>query len=105
MTNVPTPARMVLYVLSEADADQINRRRGDAAREQAGQAQSGYVVHIGNSAAAGDMYPAVVVRTFGGPAINLQVLLDGNDTYWATSRTETDADAREPGHWFWPSRV
>ncbi|GAA4560510.1 hypothetical protein [Planotetraspora kaengkrachanensis] len=32
---------------------------------------------------------------------NLQVLLDGNDAYWATSRTEGD----EPGRWSWPPRV
>jgi hypothetical protein len=105
MTQVATPGRIVMYTLSDHDAEQINRRRSDAARERAGQAQSGYVVHVGNEARAGDMLPAFVVRTFGGPSVNLQVLLDGNDTYWATSRGETDADAREQGKWFWPTRA
>jgi hypothetical protein len=43
----------------------------------------------------------MVVRTFGGPAANLQVHLDGTDTYWATSRCEGEG----PGFWAWPPRV
>jgi len=50
--------------------------------------------------AEGEQYPAVVVRTFGGTTVNLHVLLDGNDTYWATSRMEGD----DPGQWSWPPR-
>jgi hypothetical protein len=52
-------------------------------------------------AGAGHKYPAVVVSTFGGEAVNLQVLLDGPDSFWATSRHEGD----EPGTWAWPPRV
>jgi hypothetical protein len=56
----------------------------------------------GNFVAVGQTYPALVVRTFGGPAANLQVHLDGPDSYWATSRTEGD----QPGTWAWrPPRV
>lgn len=86
-----TPGRTVLYRLTEDDARQITRRRTD----------SGVT---GNFVSEGDRYPAVVVRIFAGnPAdvCNLKVLLDGDDTYWATSRHE----GTEPGTWAWPERV
>ncbi|MGP3965694.1 hypothetical protein ACTWPT_58105 [Nonomuraea sp. 3N208] len=38
-------------------------------------------------------------RRLGG--INLQVFLDGNDTYWVTSRSEGD----QSDTWTWPPRV
>lgn len=89
----PTTAQTgdrVLYTLNEADANAINKRRADAGSSKAAQENSGYVLHYGNSAAAGKAYPADVVEDWGGrgPSVNLQVHLDGNDTYWATSRVE-----------------
>jgi hypothetical protein len=33
-----------------------------------------------SKAIPGDICPAIVVRTFGGPAVNLQVFLDGGDS-------------------------
>ncbi|MEU6279723.1 hypothetical protein [Streptomyces sp. NPDC047028] len=64
---------------------------------------TGFVGHVGNHSAAGDVYPAVIVRVWGESTItcNLQVLLDGTDTYWATSR----AEGTEAGTWAWPERV
>lgn len=52
-----------------------------------------------NPVSEGDVYPAMVVRVFSteGTA-NLQVFLDGDSSYWATSRREGD----EPGCWAWP---
>ncbi len=114
----PSVGRIVHFRVSAADAEAINRRRADFAayRRQVGAAQqgepgsldsgqSGHVGHTGNMAAEGDVFPAVVVRTWGStPATfsaNLQVFLDGNDTYWATSRSEGDG----PGFWSWPPRV
>jgi hypothetical protein len=106
----PTIGRIVHYQLSDHDAADINRRRADAEAyrlanprpDQSGDpGASGHVAHVGNRAAAGDCYPAVVVRTFGGTAANLSVLLDGTDTFWATSRGEGD----QPGQWVWPPRV
>lgn len=97
MTQVATPGRVVLYKLSEADAIAINSRRIAVAQQTIGMTAS----RIGNEAREGDLYPAVVVRTFGGPFVNLKVLLDGSDDYWATSRAEGD----EPGRWSWPPRV
>jgi len=107
-----TICRIVQYRLSSDDAVSINKRRDDfevfsratrgAAPGQPG--ATGHVAHVGNRVVAGEVYPAVVVRTFGaGPdcAVNLQVLLDGADTYWATSRCAGPGE----GQWFWPPRV
>jgi len=84
-----TPGRIVHYRLSDADAALINQNRADGGT-------------IGNAAHDGDYYPAMVVRNFGhDPYVNLQVFLDGPDSYWATSRREGD----EPGTWTWPPKV
>lgn len=104
----PTLGRLVLYRLSPQDADSINVRRSDfhafasshAHPHEPGQpGASGHVAHVGNPVAEGEVYPAMVVRTFGGPSVNLQVHLDGNDLFWAISRLEGD----EPGQWRWPT--
>lgn len=102
MPQTPTIGRIVHYTLSEGDAEQINRRRPDGPRGSDG---NGAIVHVGNHAAEGQVYPAVVVRVFDPSAsyVNLQVLLDGNDTYWATSRT--NGESGEAGRWVWPPRV
>lgn len=107
----PTLGRIVHYKLTREDAEQVNRRRADFAAfnhanrssvtEPGFPGRSGHVGHFGNEAAEGDVYPAMVVRTFGGSTVNLQVYLDGNDAYWATSRMGGDA----PGEWMWPPRV
>ena len=101
----PTIGRIVHYTLTQADADAINKRRTDWERNRHDEVSGdrggkGYIAHVGNHAAAGDVCPAMVVRTFDGHAANLQVHLDGTDTYWATSRTEGDGE----GHWAWPPR-
>lgn len=108
---LPTIGRIVHYRLTEADADAINKRRADfdayrrtipeMAPDPGEPGATGHMAHVGNHATAGDTYPAVVVRTFGGPAANLKVMLDGTDDYWATSRSEGD----QPGNWTWPPRV
>jgi hypothetical protein len=48
----------------------------------------------------GDVFPAVIVRDWDEQSgtVNLQVHLDGSDTYWATSRVQGD----NPGEWQWP---
>lgn len=108
----PTIGRIVHYTLTEQDAASINVRRSDFKAFEAGHkhphepgqpAATGHIAHVGNHAEAGQVYPATVVRVFDSSTstANLQVTLDGNDTYWATSRAEGD----EPGHWAWPPRV
>lgn len=84
----PTMGRIVHYRLGDYDADQINAKR-NANRSP------------GNEVAAGQSFPAMVVRAWQGKLVNLQVFLDGEDTYWATSRKHGHGD----GEWCWPTRV
>lgn len=110
MMQTPSIGRIVHYTLTEADAEAINRRRADYdahrrshphPHEPGQHPATGHIGHVGNHAAEGDVCAATIVRTFDGHAANLQVHLDGNDAYWATSRTEGDG----PGFWRWPDRV
>jgi hypothetical protein len=98
-----TVGRIVHYKLNAADVEAINRRRSDAGLRMAEirADRLGYVAHVGNSATEGQVLPAMVVATWSAGCVNLQVLLDGVDTYWATSRTEGEGS----GHWSWPPRV
>lgn len=86
----PTIGCIVTYRLSAYDVQEIALLR-----------ETGPESGRFNPAVTGDEYPAVVVRAFGGSTVNLKVLLDGNDDYWATSRTEGGGE----GQWSWPARV
>lgn len=106
----PTIGRIVCYVLSEQDAFEINRRRTTseaiARRVGNGTWPNGAQAHIGNSVQPGEILPAFVVRVWGSDetsSVNLQVFLDGNDTFWACSRNPDAFGA--PGTWHWPVRV
>ena len=83
----PTVGRIVHYALSEYDIAAINRGT---------QRQFN---NIGNAVEVGQICPAMIVRVFdpegGSGTANLQVFLDGSDSYWATSRKNGD----EPGTW------
>lgn len=88
---IPTPGRIVEYTLNEHDADQINKRRDDSRKSGLAARETGAVIHVGNRVSPGESYPMVIVRAWGnteGSAVNGQVLLDGNDTFWATSRQQ-----------------
>lgn len=92
----PTIGRIVHYRLSEEDVDRIATRRALVVT------QDGH--ERGNSVYEGLTCPAVVVAVSTPEVVNLQVLLDGDGSHWATSRPE----AREgpmPGTWSWPERV
>ncbi|MFF3310472.1 hypothetical protein [Streptomyces sp. NPDC002952] len=93
----PEPGDVVLYQLTEHDAADINRQRTDFHQSGSADQKTGFVGHNGNHATEGDVCPAVVVRVFNESTTtcNLQVLLDGTDTYWATSRVE----GGDPGQW------
>lgn len=103
----PTIGRIVHYKLSAFDAEAINKLRADwkaMATDRDQTPHDGYQAHIGNAAEAGQVYPATIVRVFDphgdSGTSNLQVALDGNDTYWATSRRTGEDD----GTWAWPPR-
>lgn len=92
--------RMVHYVLTDDDASSINARR--IASEEL---QPERRLVVGNYARSGDHCPAVVVRLFeekGGESglANLQVFLDGDSSYWATSCYYSE-NAVLLGTWHW----
>ena len=101
----PSLGRIVHYTLTEQDAQAINRRRDDASKNVRPMLEvaDGKQVHVGNHVEAGQVYPLVITRIWNehSTGVNGQGLLDGNDTFWATSRTEGDGE----GHWAWPPRV
>lgn len=113
-----TICRMVHYTLSAEDAEKINRRRttpGSITARLSGANPTwptGAQAHIGNTAVEGQECAAMCVGTLADApdgevvAANLQVFLDGNDVFWATSRKE-DANVDKklpptPGTWHWP---
>ena len=102
----PTIGRIVHFTLSANDADVINKRRRDAVQHLAEHRENsdGSVIHTGNSVSEGDVYPLIITRVWGNSPesyVNGQVLLDGNDTYWATSV----AVGEGPHTFAWPTRA
>ncbi len=98
---IPTIGRSVHYRLSKADAKAINLEKTHN--------------HVGAAAFEGDVFPATIVKVWGespgispGPdaLVNLQVLIDGNFTFWATSRSQISLEDGVPaaGHWAEPLR-
>lgn len=93
------PGRIVLYTLTEADAQAINKRRADFTGYQG--PDTGHQGHWGPKAHASDTLPAIVVRgAWMGGKPNLQVFLDGNDTFYVSGADHSDFDT--PGAWSWP---
>lgn len=103
----PTIGRIVLYVLSSSDVASIKQQRivkgpgydEHKAREHPEQFPQG----PGNEPYEGEILPATVVKTWGDTpesAVQLQVMLDGPDTFWATSRVNDD-EGKAPGTWHW----
>lgn len=102
---IPTVGRIVHYTLSQQDADAINKRRNDASVSNAGYANSGYVVHVGNQASEGQVYPMLITRVWT-PGVETtpvqgQVFLDGNDNFWASSVMQGEG----PRTWCEPART
>ncbi len=91
MNITPTSGRIVWYKMANYEAQQINKRRQDAQNKMDWHRalSTGAQIHIGNEVKAGQLYPAMIIIPWGitpESAVNLQVFLDGNDTYWATSK-------------------
>ncbi|WP_432041402.1 hypothetical protein [Streptomyces cadmiisoli] len=93
---VPELGDVVLYRLAAGDAVHINPWRRDFHQNGSADSRTGSIGHIGNGVQEGDVFPAVVVRVHAESTItcNLRVLLDGSDTWWATSRAEGDGSGQ-----------
>lgn len=110
-------------MLSEEDAQQINRRRTTGAsiadRMKPRHVSAGTDVmsilappikiidwptgaqaHIGNEVHGGDLFPMIVTEIWGPGCCNGQVFLDGNDVLWVTSVMEGPG----PHTWIWPAK-
>lgn len=101
----PTIGRIVLYTLTEQDVIAITDRQRRIDSMPASVAATALLPNH-NPLRAGQVYPAVIVRVWSEPptehsGVNLQVLLDGDHAYWATSRTQGDGE----GYWHQPPRV
>lgn len=97
--------RIVIYKLTDKDADEINRRRTTPMNIHEaimrGNWSMGAQAHIGNAVSVGEEFPMVVIRVWPAGQVNGQVLLDGSDIFWArTVDVGTIA-----GTWHWPERV
>ncbi|MGH3430890.1 MAG: hypothetical protein ACRDQZ_25530 [Mycobacteriales bacterium] len=109
----PTMGRIVIMRMSGKQAAEINRRRTTGASIAERIAKNnpvaamwplGAQAHIGSEVYAGDEFPMVIVKLDAVAILNRvngQVLLDGNDVYWATSV----AEGTEDGTWHWPTHV
>lgn len=99
-----TEGRITHYILTQQDADEINRRRVSGAGHGENW-PAGAQAHIGNPISTGEHCPMMVVKVWdrqpdgGNGCCNGQVLLDGNDSLWVTSRLH-DPDGA-PGTWHW----
>jgi hypothetical protein len=93
----PTVGRIVYYKLSELDANSINKRREDYRKNPKTDWPQGAQAHVGNQALVGHIYPMVIVAVWNDELINGHVILDGNDSFWATS-VKIGSDN---GNWDW----
>ena len=102
------PGRIVSFVIDEQSANDIHRQRMSVrAIQDRMDAEhwplAWYQAHIWNEVKAGEIYPAMVTRVWdqsGSPSncVNLKVILDGTDTFWATSVHFDSAKAPRTWH-------
>ena len=103
------PGRIVIYVLSDQDCREINRRRTTSEeirkRIEHDKWPLGAQAHIGSVVVEGMPLPAMII-TVQDPetgCVNLKVELAGSDQFWAPERYYTAQG--ETGTWHWPPRV
>ena len=100
---MPTIGQVVHYKLTAEEAEAINRRRRHADESRVVHQHTGTVVHTGNPAGSGDVYPMIITKVSAtnadeASAVNGQVFLDGDDTLWVTSALQ----GSEMGQWLDP---
>jgi len=95
-----TVGRIVHYVLTDQDVEQINRRRVPTVGHGENWPQ-GAQAHVGSPALTGDHIPMLVVRVWpeSDSLINGQCFLDGNDVLWVTSRVFNEDKVMGTWHW------
>ena len=90
--------RIVYFVFDAPCAEAVNRRRlrEDDINPWPQAAQR----HIGSTVTEGDILPAMVTRVCDESGIcNLKVMLDGSDTFWATSVVFAEDKRSRSWHW------
>ena len=93
--------QIVQFVLTEDMCKAIYRRRDDAYNNLPiirKEAKAGYIAYVGYPPQSGEIVPMIITRVWDENLVNGQIILDGNDHYWATSV------ARGPsyGEWEFP---
>lgn len=102
----PSIGRIVHYVLTDDDVNEIHRRRVSGAGHSENW-PAGAQAHVGNPVSPGEHVPMIICVVWPnehGPnfdGVNGQAFLDGNDSFWVTSKNE----GMEPGSWHWPERI
>lgn len=89
-----TAGRIVQYIISLADIEAIEAQRARMAELlliSPGQ--------IGNTYVPGEIVPMVIARTWSDTCVNGQLILDGQDTLWVTSRNRDDSKPHQSWHW------
>ena len=87
---IPSVGRIVHIILSDDCASNIIRNRVENH-------------HVGNPVYGGEVFPMVITKIWSDnptdeTAVQGQIFLDGNDTYWATSVKQ----GTEKGQWYSP---
>ena len=102
--------RIVYFVFDAESAEEVNRCRRTltptiAERIAEAAWPPGAQRHIGNYMAAGDICPAMVVRVESLTNVNLKVMLDGTDVYWATSVEFDPGKRHRSWHWMFEGQA
>jgi hypothetical protein len=98
----PTVGQIVIYTLTQSDAEIITRRRtsADSVKNRLSRNPpewpEGAQAHVGDPVAAGDQVPLVVTRA-NPPSVNGQAFLNGNDTLWLTGVEVVSDQIPTPG--------
>lgn len=102
--------RIVHYQLTSENAEKINKWRHDALAASTAEDEDGSQLHYGNDVYEGEIFPMIVTRVLRENLVNGKVMLDGSDTFWATSvekapQDEAGETQHQVGSWFWPALV
>jgi hypothetical protein len=89
--------RIVYFVADQFTSEDIAKRRDGAAERGVGAG--------GNVVRPGDIVPAMVVQVWSDVCVNLKLMLDGPDTYWATSVTYAEDHGQRTWHWMYSGQA